>query len=83
MVLGVPILKHLRVKLFPQSQYFPRSDCILTGQLFYLEILLLDIDASTFALRKAKIVYNFDLSECNRVKLSKYANPVGCGKASA
>ena len=27
--------------------------------------------ANPIALRKAKIVYNFGLSECNRVKLSK------------
>ena len=46
-----------------QSGGIITSSCMIVTSMFHVLILML----SPIALRKAKIVYNFGLSECNRV----------------
>ena len=65
MALGFPILKHFWVfkKIYINFLYYPEPcepKLICTNMLFYFN--------SPIAPRMAKIVYNFGLSGCNRVK---------------
>ena len=63
-----PFLSGIFISFFSISAKFDgcqaqTSSCMIVTSMFHVLILML----SPIALRKAKIVYNFGLSECNRV----------------
>ena len=64
-------------KLQKGSNIFPTKNnsatdfvCIKTLKEYLTTLLTLLHSENPIALRKAKIVYNFGLSECNRIKLA-------------
>ena len=61
-VLGVPILKHFRVLHYGQTVHLKKK---MEGHACFLKVFF---GMNPIARRKAKIVHNFGLSECNSIK---------------